>query len=68
MYAVAEKVSTKLTLPEAPAARDTLRDRVVPAKPEEEYTLLGAQITRSAAVDVGHHALANPNSILKREH
>ena len=55
MSAVAEKVSAKLVMSEAPGARDALCYRVVPAIPEEECALLWAQITRSATVDVSQH-------------
>jgi hypothetical protein len=65
MDTVAEKVSTKLVLSEGPAARDALRDRVFPAIPEEDRTLLGTQITRSAAVGVRHHASADLNSVFE---
>jgi len=67
MYAVAEKVSAKLVLSEAPGARDALCHHVVPAIPEEDCTLLGAQITRPAAVDVSHHPSANLNSVFERD-
>ena len=67
MHAVAEKIYPKLELSEAPGTRDTLRDRVVPAVPEEDCTLLGTQITRSAAVDVGHHTSAKQNRIVDRD-
>ena len=68
MYTVAENVSTKLDLAKTPAARNALRDRMVPAIPEEDCTLLGAQITRSVTVDVGHHTSTDLNGILARNH
>src|SRR5262249_48276816 len=68
MYAVAEKDSAKLVLSEAPRARDALCHRVVPTIPEEDCTLLGAQITRSAAVDVSDHPSANLDRVFERDH
>jgi len=68
MYTVAEKVSTKLRLAKAPGARDALRDRMVPAIPEKDCTLLRAQVTRSATVDVGHQTSADLNGILTGNH
>ena len=68
MDAVAEQISAQLVLSKDPGARDALRDRVVPAKPEEDGTLLGAQIMRSAAVGVTHHASANLNSGVERDY
>jgi hypothetical protein len=54
-------------LSESPGARDALRDRVVPAIPEQDCTLLGAQVTRSAAVGVGHHTSAKLNGVFERD-
>jgi hypothetical protein len=68
MYAVAEKVSTKLGLAKGPGTRDALRDRMVPAILEEDGTLLGAQITWSATVDVGHQTSADLHGILTGNH
>ena len=68
MHTVAEKVSAQLDLAKAPGAREALRDRMVPAIPEEDCTLLGAQIARPVTVDVGHHTSADLNGIVERNH
>lgn len=68
MYTMVEKVSPKLGLAKAPGARDALRDRMVPAIPEEDCALLRTQTTRSATVDVGHQTSADVNGILAGNH
>jgi len=68
VHAVTEKVRTELVPPEALAARDTLGHRMTPAVAEEEGTFLGAQITRSSAVDVSHHIAAKLNRVFRGYH
>jgi len=67
MYTVPEKIPTKLVLSEARGARDAVCDCVVPAIPEEDRALLGAQIARSETVGVSHHASANLDSVFERD-
>src|SRR5207245_11362587 len=66
--AVTEKLGAQFLMPEVLGAGGTLRRRVPPAVPEEKSTLLGAQIMRSQAVNMGHAVADQLDGIVGRDH
>jgi hypothetical protein len=64
MLAVAEKVRAELMLPEAFSARGARRHRVAKAVPEENRTLLMAEVAGSPAVEVRQMIAVNLNGIV----